>query len=107
MLTRYPKLDSLLDLQFRPVVNDRPRALTRAQIDEFNEQGFIGPVPLLSVHELEHVQRWCRDNDATMQEMRKKATGFISMHHVLPGLYDIVTHPRTVGFLNDLMGPNV
>jgi len=107
MLTRYPALDKVLDLRFQPVVNEQPRAFTRAQIAEFNEQGFIGPVPLFSGDSLQRFKRFFRENDAKIKKLREEAGKFISMHHMLPGLHDIVTWPRTVGCLSDLIGPDV
>src|SRR5262245_63957398 len=107
MLTRYPTLDAVLKLQFEPVHNARPRAFSRPQIEQFNEQGFIGPIPLFSGDALLRLQRFFRENDAPMKELRDKAKTFISLHHLVPGLHDIVTYRRTVRYLQDLLGPNV
>jgi non-heme Fe2+,alpha-ketoglutarate-dependent halogenase len=107
MLTRYPTLDSVLNLQFEPIVNDHPRAFTSEQIEQFNEQGFAGPVPLFSGDALDRVRQFFRDNDATMKQMKADAGAFLSFHHLLPGMFDIVTYPRTCAFLQDLLGPNV
>jgi len=107
MLTRYPPLDTLLNLQYQAVVNDQPQAFTQAQIDQFNENGFIEPVRLFEGDALKRMQRFFRENDARMKQMKAEAKTFISLHHVLPGLYDIVAYPRTVNYLRDLMGNNV
>src|SRR5688572_20780516 len=104
MLTRYPELDAVLDLRFQPVRNDRPRALTREQVEQFNEQGFAGPVPLFEGEDLRRLQRYFRETEPTIQGMRAEAKTFVSLHHRLSGLYDIVTWPRTVAYLRDLLG---
>jgi non-heme Fe2+,alpha-ketoglutarate-dependent halogenase len=107
MLTRYPALDSVLNLRFEPVRTENPRAFTPAQIDEFNERGFLGTVPLFTGEALLRLQRFFHENDASMKKIREQAGKFTSMHHLLTGLYDIVTWPRTVNHLCDLLGPNV
>jgi len=107
MLTRYPTLDSVLNLQFEPVINEAPRAFTRAQMDEFNREGFIRPVPLFTGDALRRLQEFFRENEPIMKQMREQAGKFISMHHLLPGLYDVVAWSRTVNYLRDLLGPDV
>src|SRR6476659_3228519 len=98
MLTRYPTLDAVLDLKYQPVENDNPRAFTRGQIAQFNEQGFVSPVQLFAGDDLRRVQGFFRENDATIQKMCADAGAFLSLHHLLPGLYDLVTHPRTAAY---------
>ena len=107
MLTRYPHLDTVLDLQYTPVVNDNPRAFTPAQIEQYNDKGFVDPMPLFEGDELKQLQRFFHDNEAGMEQMKKDAKGFISLHNRIPELYDVVAHPRTVGYLQDLIGPDI
>jgi non-heme Fe2+,alpha-ketoglutarate-dependent halogenase len=107
MLTRYPHLDAVLKLQFEPVRNEKPAAFTPAQIEHFNERGFAGPVPLFAGDALGRLQKFFRENEAAMKAMGAQAGKFLAMHHLLPGLHDIVTWPRTVGYLRDLLGPDV
>src|SRR5690349_15931295 len=105
MLTRYPELEPELKLEFEPIVNDRPRRFSRAQIEQYNEQGFMDPVQLLNDDELKRVQKYFRENEAAMAERNKDK--FVALHHEMPGLYDITTKRSTVEYLNDLIGPNV
>ncbi len=105
MLTRYPELESELKLEFEPIVNDRPKRFSRAQIEQYNEQGFMDPVRLLNDDELKRVQKYFRENEAAMAEKNKDE--FIALHHEMAGLYDITTKRLTVEYLNDLIGPNV
>jgi hypothetical protein len=107
MLTRYPALDDALNLDFEPILNDRPSALTLAQVEQFNERGFAGPIQLYSGDALGRLRRFFRENEAAMKERRAQAEGFLSLHHLMPGLYDVVAYPRTAACLRDLLGPNV
>ncbi|MAE65071.1 MAG: hypothetical protein CMJ18_12445 [Phycisphaeraceae bacterium] len=107
MLTRYPHLDHVLDLSFHPVDNDEPASFTREQIDQYNERGFTDPVPLFIDDELNALQAFFREHEGRMQRMMEEAGSFISLHHLLTPVHDIVAHPRTVSRLRDLIGPNV
>ncbi len=103
MLTRYPDLDDMLDLQYEPIVNENPGALTRQQIDDYNEKGYVGPLPLFVGDELDRVRSLFRDR---VDEISHREA-FESYHHTRRWLYDVVSHPLTVARLNDLLGPNV
>jgi len=107
MLTRWPELDAVLDLQFQPIVNDNPKHFSREQIAHYNEQGYIKPFALFEGDELNRIQRFFIDNADIMAKRKAGAGTFISQHHIDRGLYDIIAHPRTAGHLQDLIGPNV
>ncbi len=107
MLTRYPELDSVLNLRHEPLINDEPRMFTPVQIKQFNDQGFVDPIPLFDGDSLNRIQRFFRENDSRIKEMKAEAGTFISLHPFMAELYDLVTHPRTVGYLQDLIGPEV
>jgi non-heme Fe2+,alpha-ketoglutarate-dependent halogenase len=101
MKTMYPELD--LDLTFHPVVCDTPRRLTRAQIHQYNEQGFISNLTLLQGGAIAAAQDF-------FQRSRKELTPsglFQSFHHLTPELYDIVTSPILAEYLQDLLGPDI
>lgn len=96
MLTRYPELEHRFSLQFQPVRNDCPRMFTAAQIRQYNERGYIDPVPLFEGEELRRIQRHF------LQEGRDLAS--LSPHVRDAGVYDVVTHSRTAAYLQDLLG---
>lgn len=107
MLTRYPHLDDVLDLQFYPVQNSEPTSFTTAQIEQFNHQGFIDPIPLFENDALADLQAYFRHHEVDLRRMKEEADGFVSLHHRVPTLYDLVGCARTVAHLQDLVGPNV
>lgn len=104
MLTRYPDLDGVLDLNFQPVINDSPAALTATQIEQFNEQGFIAPFALFDGAELAQIQSLFRER---VIEINPLDVAYQSYHHQVRWLYDIIAHPRTMSYLHDLIGDNV
>jgi hypothetical protein len=107
MLTRYPDLDEMLNLQFQPIENDNPKMFTREQIAHYNENGFIKPFKLFEGDELARIAAFFRENEAEMTRCKQKCETYWSPHPHLGGAYDLVSHPRTVAYLQDLIGPNV
>jgi ectoine hydroxylase-related dioxygenase (phytanoyl-CoA dioxygenase family) len=92
-----------LDLSFHPVRNPAPRYFTPAQIADYNEAGYVTGIPIFDAAEVAELQAFFAGAKA-----RLTAPGdFHSFHHELAPLYDIVTNPRLVGYLQDLLGPNV
>jgi len=100
MKTAFPQLD--LDLSFRPVSNTSPRNFTKAQIEQFNRDGYITGVTLYEGEALQRLQSVFDRHKAAM-----KSSGFESYHHKIADLYDIVTHPLLIDHLRDLIGPDI
>ncbi|MDA0748766.1 MAG: phytanoyl-CoA dioxygenase family protein [bacterium] len=101
MKTMYPELE--LDLTFHPVENTNLRYFTRAQIEQYNEDGYVTGVTLFEGERLKEMR-------AFFERSKKRLTTyeqFKSFHQEIPELYDIVAHSVTVGYLQDLLGPNV
>ncbi len=101
MKSMYPELD--LDLAFHPIVCESPRCFTREQIDQYNEQGYITKVTLFEGEELEKIQSFFLKSRKRLSSYEQ----FKAFHHEIPELHDIVTHPVTTGYLQDLLGPKV
>jgi hypothetical protein len=101
MRTVYPELD--LDLSWQPVASATPEAFTPAQIEEYNERGYVSGVPLFKGDRLRQVQQFFEDAKGRLTGLNP----FTSLHHEIPELYDFVTWERTASYLRDLLGPNV
>lgn len=101
MMTKWPELN--LDYSFQPCENRHPRTLTLDQIEQWNENGFIEPIKVFEGDDLQRLQTFFREHG---DEVTIKGP-FVSFHHENPFLYDLVSHPRTVAMLQDLIGPNV
>jgi len=104
------KVDHLQrDLSFKPVVNERPRALSREQIDHYNARGYIRPLD--AFNELE-VARNRAYFDYLLAEMRVFRDGrdtyaINGYHSRCRGIYNLVTHPRLLDFVQDIVGDDV
>ena len=97
------------DLSFQPVVNREPRCLTREQIADYNEHGFIRPLRIFDQEESRKNREYF---DMLMAALKAADDGYdgysINGYHVhCRSLYDLVTDPRILDHVEDLVGPNV
>jgi hypothetical protein len=95
------------DLRFHPCTNQQPRTLTRAQVEAFNREGHLKGIRLFDQGEADAIRRYF---DALLA--RVLAAGgdsySISTAHLKYGkVYDLLTHPRLVALVMDLLGPDV
>ena len=97
------------DLSFKPVANDNPQHLTREQLDFYNEQGYIFPVSIYNESESTANRDYF---DMLLREMNAFRDGrdsyAINGYHMrCQGLWDIVTEPRILDYVEDIVGPNI
>ncbi len=95
------------DLRFHPCAQANPQRLTPAQIAAFNQEGYLKPIPIFSAEEIASIRAYFDDLLA-----RTLAAGgdsySISTAHLRHGrVYDLLTHPRIVACVKDLLGEDV
>jgi non-heme Fe2+,alpha-ketoglutarate-dependent halogenase len=95
------------DLRFHPCATANPQRLSMAQIEAFNEEGYLKPLEIFSGEEMDGIRAYFDELLA-----RTLAAGgdsySISTAHLRHGrVYDLLTHPRIVGFVRDLLGEDV
>ena len=106
-----PITDALPDmereLKFFSATNDNPQKLTRAQIRQFNEQGYICPLDVFTPEEAAANRRYF---DALMAEAKANGHNSYSIngwHRHCRGIYDLLHEPRILDYVEDLLGPNL
>lgn len=98
------------DLSFAPVHNPNPKRLTREQIAFYNENGYVAPLPLFAPDEADRIRAYF---DRLLDEMRRLKDGrdgnyAINGYHICcEGLWEIVTHPVLLDYVEDLVGPDL
>ena len=97
------------DLSFAPVANENPQRLTREQLDFYNEQGYVFPVAIYSEAESSANRQYF---DMLLREMNAYRDGrdsyAINGYHMrCQGLWDIVTEPRILDYVEAIVGPNI
>jgi hypothetical protein len=84
-------------------VNQRLRP---EQVSSYHENGFLGPIDLLSQDEVAEIRRHVEEIEAKLGA--KMMSRFrIKAHLPFPFLCDLVSHPRLLDAVEDLIGPNV
>ncbi|PHS00443.1 MAG: phytanoyl-CoA dioxygenase family protein [Blastopirellula sp.] len=102
------ELDTLeRDLRFYPSVNASPQALSVEQIEQFNHAGYLRPISIFDETEIAGVRKYF---DQLLNET--VAAGgdsySISSAHLKHGrVFDLLTDPRIVSLVTDLLGENV
>ena len=96
------------DLSFAPSSCAAPKRLTQAHIAEYNERGYLMPI---SIYDAASVQAnrqyfdWMLETMFGMHDGRD-AYAINGFHSRCRGLWDIVTHPVILDYVEDLLGPN-
>jgi hypothetical protein len=95
------------DLRFHPSENQNPAFLTRAQVEQFNREGYLKGIRIFNTEA-------ANANRAYFDQLLAKvlASGgdsySISTAHLKYGkIWDLLTHPKVVGLVKDLLGENV
>jgi ectoine hydroxylase-related dioxygenase (phytanoyl-CoA dioxygenase family) len=106
-----PITDALPDMQrelrFFSVENDAPQKLTRDQVRQFNEQGYICPLDIFTPEEAAANRRYF---DGLMQKAREAGHNSYSIngwHRHCKGIYDLLHERRILDYVEDLLGPNL
>jgi ectoine hydroxylase-related dioxygenase (phytanoyl-CoA dioxygenase family) len=95
------------DLRFHPAATAEPRALTHAQIGEFNRDGFLKGLRVFSPAEAEATRRYFDDLLARVLAAGGDANSISTAHLKHGRVYDLLTDPRLVAVVRDLLGDDV
>jgi non-haem Fe2+, alpha-ketoglutarate-dependent halogenase len=95
------------DLRFHPVDNEHPRALSVAQIEEFNRNGYLKGLRIFN--QAESLENRRSFDDLLTRVLASGGTSYsISTAHLKYGrVYDLLTDRRIVAYVRDLLGENV
>lgn len=111
--THYSAIDDAVlgqiqrDLAFRPGGVPAPRVLTRAQIEHFNERGYISPVPVFRAAEIAGIRAYFDDLLARVMADGKDSYSISTAHMKYGRVFDLLAEPRIVDCVADLLGDRV
>ena len=95
------------DLSFHPGTNPSPKVLTREQIDRFNRDGYLMPFRIFGDAEIRELRAYF-DRLLAKYTAEGKDSYSISSAHLRHGrVWDVLTNPRVVGIVSDLLGESV
>jgi ectoine hydroxylase-related dioxygenase (phytanoyl-CoA dioxygenase family) len=81
-----------------------PRNLTRAQIERYDRDGVVFPIPIMSAAETRQIRRQLEDTLSLYEDRAKRLD---QSHCFFRWAYDLATHPVLLDVLEDLLGPEL
>jgi non-haem Fe2+, alpha-ketoglutarate-dependent halogenase len=95
------------DLSFHPASTEHPATLTREQIEAFNRDGYLKGIRIFDNNEITEIRRYFDDLLAKTLAAGGDSYSISTAHLRYGRVYDILTHPRIVAIIKDLLGENV
>jgi non-haem Fe2+, alpha-ketoglutarate-dependent halogenase len=95
------------DLTFYPTDNPSPKTLTAAQVEQYNERGYVFPLDVFSDAEVVEHRAYF---DQLMDDAVAKGWNSFSINGWqarCTGIYDLVNEPRILDYVQDLLGENL
>ena len=93
-------------IRFFPVENDAPCTLTLEQIAGYNENGYVKPLDVFTAEEADTNRRYF---DSLLKDTLKEGKNAYSIngyHTRCAPIWDVVTHPKILDYVEDVLGPN-
>lgn len=94
-------------LQFHPSATTNPKVLTREQITTYNREGYLKGFRIFSAEEMVEQRRRFDEVLAAVLAAGGNSYSIISAHMKYDFAYDLLTHPRIVAYVKDILGENV
>jgi non-haem Fe2+, alpha-ketoglutarate-dependent halogenase len=95
------------DLRFHPSTTERPAVLTPEQISAFNRDGYLAGLRIFDEEEITSIRGYFDELLAKTLAAGGDSYSISTAHLRYRRVYDILTHPRIVARIKDLIGENV
>lgn len=95
------------DLQFYPSLPDNLTRLSPAQIEDFNRNGYIKEIPVFTSLEISKIRHYFDDLLEQVKAEGGDSYSISSAHLRYGPVYDVLTEPRILACVKDLLGENV
>lgn len=95
------------DLTFHPSTVRDPKYLTLEQIDHYNREGYINGIRALSPEEVTNTRAFFDRILARVMAQGAHSYSIVSAHMKYGAVWDLITHPRIVALVKDLLGEEV
>jgi ectoine hydroxylase-related dioxygenase (phytanoyl-CoA dioxygenase family) len=109
-ITRYQDVaidDLPRDLRFRPCETQEPQALTTAQIDAFNRNGYIAGIRVFDEAEIAEIRAYFDQLLAKVLADGGNSYAISTAHITYGRVWDLLTDERIVAYIKDLLGKNL
>lgn len=95
------------NLRFYPSAVEDPRALTVLEVAAFNRDGYLKGMRIFDDGEMASIRRYFDDLLARTLAAGGDSYSISTAHLRYGRVYDLLTHPRIVAYVKDLVGENV
>ena len=95
------------DLRFHPSPVANPRTLTAEQVAAFNRDGYLKGIRIFSPQEMAGIREYFDELLARTLAAGGDSYSISTAHLRYGRVYDLLTHPRIVACVKDLLGENV
>src|SRR5437764_1159684 len=95
------------EFRFHPANEENARTLTRQQLAAFNRDGYLKPIRIFTEAEMAEIRRYFDDLLAKTLAAGGDSYSISTAHLRYGRVYDLLTHPRLVAYIKDLLGDNV
>jgi ectoine hydroxylase-related dioxygenase (phytanoyl-CoA dioxygenase family) len=95
------------DLRFHPSTVEDPRTLTREDVARFNREGYLMGMRIFSDGEIAEIRRYFDTLLAQTLAAGGDSYSISTAHLTHARVYDLLTDPRLVARVTDLLGDNV
>ena len=92
------------DLSFHECGVAEPVALSHEQIETFNREGFLSPIPLFGAHEISDIRSYFDDLLAHVLAEGDNQYSISSAHQRHGRVHDLLCHPQITQIVGDLLG---
>jgi non-haem Fe2+, alpha-ketoglutarate-dependent halogenase len=104
-LNAFPELER--DLRFFPLGVKQPKVLDTAQIDHYNERGYIAPLDVFNSREITEMREYFDDLLPKALANGWSNYEIVNWHKTCRGVWDMVTQPRILDYVQDLLGETI
>jgi len=95
------------DLRFHPSAVANPRILTAAEMEAFNRDGYLTGIAIFSAEEIAAIRQYFDELLARTLAAGADSYSISTAHLRYRRVYDLLTEPRIVAYVKDLLGENV
>ena len=95
------------DLRFHPSNVEHPQRLTAGQVAAFNRDGYLTGIPVFDEAEIADIRSYFDELLARTLAAGGDSYSISTAHLRYGRVYDLLTHPRIVSWVKDLLGENV
>lgn len=95
------------DLRFVPSTVESPRTLSTDQVASYNSQGYVFPVRIFSDEEMAAHRAYFDDLLQRVIASGKDSYSISTAHLKYGPVYDLLTNPKIVACVKDILGPDV